>query len=187
MPGWSSITMVKNTFQKWIIRSVEREYRTGPPLPDHPPEGRRHRECYHHGNQYGEDYYSFVNGQHTVQGGTHLAAFREALIKTIRDFYKKEFDASDIRASIVAAISIKVEEPVFESQTKTKLGRGIFRRMACRFVTLSMNFVQKELGNYLHKNPQTSEVLLRRIQESERERKAISGIQKLAQTKGKKG
>ena len=139
-----------------------------------------------HGNQYGEDYYSFVNGQHTVQGGTHLAAFREALIKTIRDFYKKEFDASDIRASIVAAISIKVEEPVFESQTKTKLGSRDISPDGMSVRNFVMNFIQKELGNYLHKNPHTAEVLLRRIQESERERKAISGIQKLAKQRAKK-
>ncbi|MCL4482261.1 MAG: type IIA DNA topoisomerase subunit B [Bacteroidetes bacterium] len=139
-----------------------------------------------HGNQYGEDYYSFVNGQHTVQGGTHLAAFREALIKTIRDFYKKEFDASDIRASIVAAISIKVEEPVFESQTKTKLGSKDISPDGISVRNFVMNFIQKELGNYLHKNPQTAEVLLHRIQESERERKAISGIQKLAKQRAKK-
>lgn len=139
-----------------------------------------------HGNQYGEDYYSFVNGQHTVQGGTHLAAFREAIIKTIRDFYKKEFDASDIRASIVAAISIKVEEPVFESQTKTKLGSRDISPDGMSVRNFVMNFIQKELGNYLHKNPQTADVLLRRIQESERERKAISGIQKLAKQRAKK-
>lgn len=139
-----------------------------------------------HGNQYGEDYYSFVNGQHTVQGGTHLAAFREALIKTIRDFYKKEFDASDIRASIVAAISIKVEEPVFESQTKTKLGSRDVSPDGMSVRNFVMNFIQKELGNYLHKNPQTADVLLKRIQESERERKAISGIQKLAKQRAKK-
>jgi topoisomerase-4 subunit B len=139
-----------------------------------------------HGNQYGEDYYSFVNGQHTSQGGTHLQAFREVLVKTIRDFYKKDFEPSDIRASIVAAISIKVEEPVFESQTKTKLGSrdiGPEGPTVRAFVT---NFIQKELDNYLHKNPDTSEVLLRRIQESERERKAISGIKKLARARAKK-
>lgn len=139
-----------------------------------------------HGNQYGEDYYSFVNGQHTTQGGTHLVAFREAIVKTIRDFYKKDFDPSDIRASIIAAIAIKVEEPVFESQTKTKLGSkdiGPEGPSVRNFVT---NFVQKELDNYLHKNSDVSEVLLRRIQESERERKAISGIQKLAKQRAKK-
>jgi topoisomerase-4 subunit B len=139
-----------------------------------------------HGNQYGEDYYSFVNGQHTTQGGTHLVAFREALVKAIRDFYKKDFDPSDIRASIVAAISIKVEEPVFESQTKTKLGSKDVGPEGPSVRTFVTNFVLKELDNYLHKNPDVSEVLLRRIQESERERKAISGIKKLAKQRSKK-
>ncbi len=139
-----------------------------------------------HGNQYGEDYYSFVNGQHTTQGGTHLVAFREALVKAIRDFYKKDFDPSDIRASIVAAISIKVEEPVFESQTKTKLGSKDIGPEGPSVRTFVTNYVLKELDNYLHKNPDVSEVLLRRIQESERERKAISGIKKLAKQRSKK-
>lgn len=139
-----------------------------------------------HGNQYGEDYYSFVNGQHTSQGGTHLQAFREVLVKTIRDYYKKDFEPSDIRASIVAAISIKVEEPVFESQTKTKLGSRDMGPEGPTVRTHITNFVQKELDNYLHKNSDTSEVLLRRIQESERERKAISGIKKLAKARAKK-
>lgn len=139
-----------------------------------------------HSNQYGEDYYSFVNGQFTPQGGTHLAAFRETLVKTIRDYYKKEFDASDIRASVVAAISIKVEEPIFESQTKTKLGSKDMGPEGPSVRNFIMNFVQKELDNYLHKNPLTADILLKRIQESERERKAISGIQKLAKQRAKK-
>ena len=139
-----------------------------------------------HGNQYGEDYYSFVNGQHTTQGGTHLQAFREVLVKTIRDFYKKEFDPSDIRASIVAAISIKVEEPVFESQTKTKLGSRDIGPDGPSVRTHITNFLQKELDNFLHKNQETAAILLRRIQESERERKAISGIKKLAKERAKK-
>jgi len=139
-----------------------------------------------HGNQYGEDYYSFVNGQHTIQGGTHLQAFREVLVKTIRDFYKKDFDPSDIRASIVAAISIKVEEPVFESQTKTKLGSKDIGPNGPSVRAHVANFLQKELDNFLHKNHDISEVLLRRIVESERERKAISGIRKLAKQKSKK-
>jgi topoisomerase-4 subunit B len=139
-----------------------------------------------HGNQYGEDYYSFVNGQHTTQGGTHLVVFREVIVKTIRDFYKKDFDPSDIRASIVAAISIKVEEPVFESQTKTKLGSKDIGPDGPTVRNFVWNFVSKELDNYLHKNPDVSEVLLRRIQESERERKAISGIKKLAKQRAKK-
>ena len=139
-----------------------------------------------HGNQYGEDYYSFVNGQHTTQGGTHLQAFREVYIKTIRDFYKKDFDPSDIRASIVAAVSIKVEEPVFESQTKTKLGSKDIGPNGPSVRAHVANFLQKELDNYLHKNPDTAEILLRRIIESERERKAISGIKKLAKQRAKK-
>jgi len=139
-----------------------------------------------HGNQYGEDYYSFVNGQHTTQGGTHLQAFREVLVKTIRDYYKKDFDPSDIRASIVAAVSIKVEEPVFESQTKTKLGSRDIGPDGPSVRAHVANFLQKELDNFLHKNHETAEVLLRRIVESERERKAISGVKKLAKQRAKK-
>jgi topoisomerase IV subunit B len=139
-----------------------------------------------HGNQYGEDYYSFVNGQHTSQGGTHLQAFREVLIKTIRDYYKKDFDPSDIRASIVAALSIKVEEPVFESQTKTKLGSKDIAPDGPSVRQHVGNFLQKELDNYLHKNQETAETLLRRIIESERERKAISSIKSLAKQRSKK-
>ena len=139
-----------------------------------------------HSNQYGEDYYTFVNGQFTPQGGTHLTAFREAMVKTIRDYYHKEFDASDIRASIVSALSIKVEEPIFESQTKTKLGSKDMGPEGPSVRNFIMNFILKELGNYLHKNPQTADILLKRIQESERERKAISGIQKLAKQRAKK-
>lgn len=139
-----------------------------------------------HGNQYGEEYYAFVNGQHTTQGGTHLLAFREAVAKTIREFYKKDFDVSDIRTSIIAAVSIKVEEPVFESQTKTKLGS---RNMTPDGVTIRnfvMDFVTRELDNYLHKNSEVAESLLRKIQESEKERKALSGIKKLARERAKK-
>ena len=139
-----------------------------------------------HGNRYGENYYSFVNGQHTTQGGTHLQAFREVYVKTIRDFYKKDFDPSDIRASIVAAVSIKVEEPVFESQTKTKLGSKDIGPKGPSVRAHVGNFLQTELDNYLHKNQETAEVLLKRIAESERERKAISGIKKLAKKRAKK-
>ncbi|MGM0620293.1 MAG: DNA topoisomerase IV subunit B [Bacteroidota bacterium] len=139
-----------------------------------------------HGNRYGENYYSFVNGQHTTQGGTHLQAFREVYVKTIRDFFKKDFDPSDIRASIVAAVSIKVEEPVFESQTKTKLGSKDIGPNGPSVRAHVGNYLQKELDNYLHKNPDTAEVLHKRIVESERERKAISGIKKLAKQRAKK-
>ncbi|PWG80433.1 DNA topoisomerase IV subunit B [Pararcticibacter amylolyticus] len=139
-----------------------------------------------HSQQYGEEYYSFVNGQHTTQGGTHQAAFREAVVKTIRERFKKEFDASDIRASIVAAVSVRVQEPVFESQTKTKLGSlnvGPDGPSVRAFVN---DFVKKELDDYLLKNPETADALLKRILQSERERKDIAGIKKLANERAKK-
>ena len=139
-----------------------------------------------HGNQYGEEYYSFVNGQHTTQGGTHQVAFKEALVKTIRDFYKKDFDASDIRTSIIAAISIKVEEPVFESQTKTKLGSKDIGPKGPSVRNFIMNFLTTKLDDYLHKHGETAHILLKKIQESEKERKAISGIKKLARERAKK-
>lgn len=139
-----------------------------------------------HGNQYGEEYYSFVNGQHTVQGGSHYTSFREAYVKTIREFYKKDFDASDIRTSIVAAISIKVEEPVFESQTKTKLGSKNIAPNGPSIRNFIGDFLKKELDNYLHRNDEVSEALHRKIIESEKERKAISGIKKLAKQRAKK-
>ncbi len=139
-----------------------------------------------HGNQYGEEYYSFVNGQHTVQGGSHYTSFREAYVKIIREFYKKDFDASDIRTSIVAAISIKVEEPIFESQTKTKLGSKNIAPNGPSIRNFIGDFLKKELDNYLHRNDEVSEALHRKIIESEKERKAISGIKKLAKQRAKK-
>ena len=139
-----------------------------------------------HGNQYGEEYYTFVNGQHTTQGGTHLVAFREAIVKTIRDFYNKNFDVSDIRQGIIAAISIKIEEPVFESQTKTKLGSKDIGPGGPSVRNFVMDFLKEELDNYLHKNQETAEILYRKILDSEKERKAISGIQKLAKERAKK-
>lgn len=139
-----------------------------------------------HGQQYGEEYYSFVNGQHTTQGGTHQAAFREAVVKTIREFYKKDFDASDVRASIIAAVAIKVQEPVFESQTKTKLGSQSIGPEGPTVRTFINDFVKKALDDYLHKNPDTAEALQKRIQQSERERKDIAGIKKLANERAKK-
>ncbi len=139
-----------------------------------------------HGNQYGEEYYSFVNGQHTTQGGLHLVAFREVYVKTIREFYKKDFDPSDIKTSIVAAISIKVEEPVFESQTKTKLGSKNIAPNGPSIRNFIGDFLKKELDNYLHRNDEVSEALHRKIIESEKERKAISGIKKLAKQRAKK-
>ncbi|RRN76276.1 type IIA DNA topoisomerase subunit B, partial [Pseudoxanthomonas sp. SGD-10] len=139
-----------------------------------------------HGQQYGEEYYSFVNGQHTTQGGTHQQAFREAVVRTIREFYKKEFDASDVRASIVAAISIRVQEPVFESQTKTKLGSLNVGPDGPTVRTFVNDFVKKELDDYLHKHPDVADALLKRILQSERERKDIAGIKKLANERAKK-
>lgn len=139
-----------------------------------------------HGGQYGEEYYSFVNGQNTTQGGTHLAAFREGLVKGVRDFFKKDYDASDIRASIIAAIAIRVQEPVFESQTKTKLGSINMAPEGSSIRNFVGDFVAKELEIYLHKNPSAAEALLKRIMQSERERKEIAGIKKLANERAKK-
>lgn len=139
-----------------------------------------------HGQQYGEEYYSFVNGQHTTQGGTHQAAFREAVVKTIREFYKKDFDASDIRASIVAAVAIKVQEPVFESQTKTKLGSQNIGPEGPSVRTFINDFIKKALDDYLHKHADAADALLKRILQSERERKDIAGIKKLANERAKK-
>ena len=139
-----------------------------------------------HGQQYGEEYYSFVNGQHTTQGGTHQAAFREAVVKTIREFYKKEFDASDVRASIVSAISLRVQEPVFESQTKTKLGSQNIAPDGPSVRTFINDFIKKALDDYLHKHPADADSLLKRILQSERERKDIAGIKKLANERAKK-
>jgi topoisomerase-4 subunit B len=139
-----------------------------------------------HENQYGEEYYSFVNGQYTTQGGTHLAAFREALVKTIRDFYKKDYDASDIRGSICAAISVRVQEPVFESQTKTKLGSQIVYEGGPSMRNFVGDFINKELDNYLHRNPSVADALKKRIEQNEKERKELSGIRKLANERAKK-
>ncbi len=139
-----------------------------------------------HGNQYGEEYYSFVNGQFTTQGGTHLAAFREALVKTVRDFYKKDFDASDIRASVIAAVSVRIQEPVFESQTKTRLGSTHMAPDGKTVRNTILDFIKQELDNFLHKNSETANALLKRITQSERERKEMSGIKKLANQRAKK-
>ncbi len=139
-----------------------------------------------HENDYGEEYYSFVNGQFTTQGGTHLAAFREALIKTIRDFYKKDYDATDIRGSVCAALSVRVQEPVFESQTKTKLGSQTVFEGGPSMRNFIGDFLGKELNNFLHKNPETAEALKKRIEQNERERKDMAGIKKLANERAKK-
>src|SRR5690606_10504839 len=139
-----------------------------------------------HGNQYGEEYYSFVNGQHTTQGGTHLAAFREGIVKAVRDFYKKDFDAADIRASVIGAIAVRVQEPVFESQTKTKLGSLNIAPDGPTIKSFVNDFVSKEIEIYLHKNQVAADALLKRIMQSERERKEIAGIKKLANERAKK-
>ena len=139
-----------------------------------------------HGDQYGEEYYSFVNGQHTTQGGTHLAAFREAVVRTLREYYKKDFDASDIRASIIGAISLRIQNPVFESQTKTRLG-SIEMNADGPTVRIFINdFIKRELDNFLHQNTDLAEYLLKRILQSERERKDMAGVKKLANQRAKK-
>ncbi|MGL4227066.1 MAG: DNA topoisomerase IV subunit B [Tannerellaceae bacterium] len=139
-----------------------------------------------HSNQYGEEYYSFVNGQHTTHGGTHLTAFREATSRVIKEYYNKNFEYSDIRNGIVAAISVKVEEPVFESQTKTKLGSKDIAPDGMSIAKFVGDFLKKELDNYLHKHGETSEILYKKILESEKERKAIAGVTKLARERAKK-
>ncbi len=138
-----------------------------------------------HNSQYGEEYYSFVNGQYTTQGGTHLAAFKEAIVKTVREFYKKQFEASDIRQAIVGAISVRVQEPVFESQTKTKLGSQNMWENGPSLKSFVNDFVKDKLDSFLHKNQTIAEALLKRIQQSERERKDLSGIRKLANERAK--
>ena len=139
-----------------------------------------------HENGYGEEYYSFVNGQFTTQGGTHLAAFREGFVKTIRDFFKKDYDATDIRGSICAAVSVRVQEPVFESQTKTKLGSHTVYENGPTMKNFVGDFLLKELDNYLHRNPATADALKKRIEQNERERKELAGIKKLANERAKK-
>ncbi len=138
-----------------------------------------------HTNSYGEEYYSFVNGQHTTQGGTHQGAFREAVVKTIRDHFQKDYDAVDVRSSIVAAVSVKVMEPVFESQTKTKLGSNDVGPYGPSMRAFVMDFLKKHLDNFLHKNPEVAGALQRKILQSERERKDLAGIKKLARKRAK--
>jgi topoisomerase-4 subunit B len=139
-----------------------------------------------HNNDYGEDIFSFVNGQYTTQGGTHQQAFREGYVKCIRDFYKKDYDVADIRQSIVAAVSVRVQEPVFESQTKTKLGSSVVAPNGPSMKKFIEDFLGKELDNFLHRNPAIAEALKKRIEQSEKERKELSGIRKLANERAKK-
>ncbi|HNP23031.1 MAG TPA: DNA topoisomerase IV subunit B [Panacibacter sp.] len=139
-----------------------------------------------HNNDYGEDIFSFVNGQYTTQGGTHQQAFREGFVKTVREFYKKDYDAADIRQSIVAAVAVRVQEPVFESQTKTKLGSQAVSEGGESMKNFVGNFLAKELDNFLHRNPSVADALKKRIEQSEKERKELSGIRKLANERAKK-
>ena len=139
-----------------------------------------------HDNHYGEEYFSFVNGQNTTQGGTHVAAFKEALVRTIRDFYGKNFESTDIRASLVAALSVRIQEPVFESQTKTKLGSTEIAPDGPSLKAEINRVVKTQLDNYLHKHPDTAEALLKKIQLSERERKDMAGVRKIARERAKK-
>ncbi len=139
-----------------------------------------------HTNSYGEDYYSFVNGQYTTQGGTHQGAFREAYVKVIRDFFGKDYEAVDVRSGIVSAVAVKVIEPVFESQTKTKLGSTEIEPNGKSMKAFILDFLQKELDNFLHKNPEVVQSLQKKIQQSERERKELAGIQKLSRERAKK-
>jgi topoisomerase-4 subunit B len=139
-----------------------------------------------HTSQYGEEYYTFVNGQHTTQGGTHLVAFRESFVKTIREFYNKDFNVSDIRQGIAAAVSIKIEDPIFESQTKTRLGSKDMEPNGVSINKYVNDFVKQHLDNYLHKNLNIADIIQKKILDSEKDRKAISGIQKLAKERAKK-
>ncbi len=149
-------------------------------------EGEDIEVAFTHGRTYGEDYYSFVNGQHTTQGGTHQSAFRESIAKVIKDFYNKNYEASDIRQSIVAAVSVKVVEPVFESQTKTKLGSHEIEPGGKSMRAFINDFIKESLDNYLHRNPETAEIIEKKIKQSERERKELSGIRKIARDRAKK-
>jgi topoisomerase-4 subunit B len=139
-----------------------------------------------HATQYGEEYYSFVNGQNTTQHGTHVAAFKEAIVKTIRDFYKKNYEAVDVRSSIIAGVSVKIQEPVFESQTKTKLGSLTVSPDGETIRTFINNFIKEALDNFLHKSPETAKAMQDKIQQSEKERKELKGIQKIARERAKK-
>ena len=149
-------------------------------------EGADIEVAFTHGRTYGEDYYSFVNGQHTTQGGTHQSAFRESVSKVIKDFYSKNYEASDIRQSIVAAISVKVMEPIFESQTKTKLGSLEIEPGGKSMRAFINDFLKDKLDNYLHKNPEVAQIIENKIRQSEKERKDLAGIRKIARERSKK-
>jgi topoisomerase-4 subunit B len=177
-----TVYMSKNGLLDWLNEDMNEE-------PLYPPvhlQGTDIEIVITHGHAYGESIASFVNGQHTTQGGTHLSAFREAVSKTIKDFYKKDFDPADVRHSMVAAVSVKIEEPIFNSQTKIKLGSKDMSPGGVSVRNFIGDFLKEKLDNYLHKHPETADILLKKILESEKERKAISGIQKLARERAKK-
>jgi topoisomerase-4 subunit B len=177
----------KKFYSKNGLVDLLNEYMTSDPLyPIIHLQGQDIEIAITHANQYGEEYYSFVNGQFTTQGGTHLSAFKETVSRVIKEYYSKGFEYSDIRSGIIAAVSIKVEEPVFESQTKTKLGSKDIGPEGPTVAKFIGDFVKKELDNYLHKTPDTADALLKKILDSERERKAIAGVTKLAKERAKK-
>ncbi len=174
----------KNGLKDLLVREINGNPLVYPII--HIKEGDFEAALTHVANQYGEQYYSFVNGQNTSQGGTHLASFREAVVKTVREFYGKDFDHQDIRASIHAAISIKIEEPIFESQTKTKLGSNTIAPDGITIRNYVHDIIGRKLDDYLHQNPETAEAFLNRIKLSEKERKEMAGIKKLARESMKK-
>jgi topoisomerase-4 subunit B len=172
--------------EKGLLDLLSNKLNSEPIYPIIHLKGKDIEVAFTHDENYGEDYYSFVNGQHTTMGGTHLSAFREAYAKTLKDFYKKDFDAVDMRTSIVAAVSVKVEDPVFESQTKTKLGSLDIGPEGPTIRTFINNFLKDTLDNFLHREADTAKILLNKILDSERNRKELKGIQKLAKERAKK-
>jgi len=177
----------KNFLSKNGLKDLLENNMDGDPLyPIIHLEGDDIEVAFTHGKTYGEDYYSFVNGQHTTQGGTHQSAFRESVAKVIKDFYGKNYEASDIRQSIVAAVAVKVIEPVFESQTKTKLGSLEIEPGGETMRTFINNFLKEKLDNFLHRNPEVVDILEKKIKQSEKERKELSGIRKIARDRAKK-
>ena len=185
-PGLTLVFNKQKFRSKNGLLDLLREEMDGPPL--YEPIGLSGRDidvAFVHTPAGGEEYYSFVNGQHTTQGGTHLGAFREAIVKVLREFYKKQYDPADIRAGIEAAVSLRVEEPVFESQTKTKLGSAAMKPEGETIRTYVGNFLREQLDNYLHKHPETADAIQTRIIVSERERKELKGVKKMARDRAK--
>ncbi len=181
-----SLNGVKYTSKNGLLDLLDENLADEPLYPPIHLKGEDIEIALTHSGGYGESYFSFVNGQHTTQGGSHQAAFREAIAKTIKDFYKKDFDPSDVRTSVVGAISVSVEEPEFESQTKIRLSSKLMEPGGKSVRQFILDFVSRELDNYLHKHPETAQALLKKIQENEKERKAISGVQKKAREMAKK-